>query len=114
MIKINETEINAESFAFDGCHKFYILNDLKAEKEAREYEYDIYPISSLPEAFVCSCPLRFIEEWGGECDTIVGQCSNKVVFESIDIPFEFSDDLESAEYEITINGNKITLESFEG
>lgn len=114
MIKINETEINAESFAFDGCHKFYILNDPDSVEEAREYEYDIYPISSLPEAFVCSCPLRFINEWGGDFNTIVGQCANKVVFEGIDIPFEFSEGLESAEYEITINGNKITLESFEG
>ena len=113
MIKINETEINAESFAFDGCHKLYVLNDRKEENEAKELGYNIYPISSLPKAFVRSCPLRFIDEWGGDFNTIVGQCSNKVVFESIDIPFEFSDDLESAEYEITINGNKITLEAFE-
>ena len=113
MIKINKTEINAESFAFDGCHKFYILNDQKAKREAKELGYNICPINSLPETFVRSCPLRFIDEWGGDFNTIVGQCSDKIVFEGIDVSFEFSDDLESAGYEITINGNKITLESFE-
>lgn len=109
MRKINNVEINAKSFAWDGCHKLYILNDQKAEKEAKELGYNIYAIDSLLSAFVYSCPLRYIHEWGGNFKTIVEQAADKVVFEGFN-----SDDLEMAEYEITRVGDKVILEAIRG
>lgn len=109
MRKINEIEINAKSFAFDGCHKLYVLNDRKAEKEAKELGYKIYAIDSLLSAFACSCPLRYIHEWGGNFETIVEQGADKVVFEGFN-----SDDLDMVEYEITRVGDKVILEAIQG
>lgn len=108
MKQINGTEIIATVFAFDGCHKIYLLNDSDAISEAEEYEYDIYDIDSIVSAFVNSCPLRFICEWGGDFKSVVKQACSKVVFEGFDI----DDDLSSFEYDINKFDNKITLTSF--
>ena len=108
MKRINGTEIIATAFAFDGCHKIYLLNDSDAISEAEEYEYDIYDIDSLVSAFVNSCPLRFICEWGGDFKSVVKQACSKVVFEG----FELDNDLSSFEYDINKFDNKITLTSF--
>ena len=105
MLKINGIEIEAEVFAYDGCHKLYVLNDEDAENEAKECGYDIYSIEYLLEAFVNSCPLRFINEWGGDFNTIVRQGEENIIFEGFAIP----DDLDSAEYNITVEDDKCTL-----
>lgn len=68
---INDVVVNAEEFAFDGCHKFYLIAG--ATDKARTYwksqlieqgRYeagDIYPISCLREKWdECECELRFM------------------------------------------------------
>ena len=62
-MKINNIEVVGKSFAFDGCHKIYILEDEKDIKEATESEYKIYSISSLKDIYEYSCELRFISNW---------------------------------------------------
>lgn len=60
MREINNTPITQDRFAFDGCHKFYLIDTKDDEKTLRGYGYRIYPITDLPMAWDDSCPLRFI------------------------------------------------------
>lgn len=56
-------ESGAEQFAFDGCHKIYLIQDEADREEARECGYDILNIDRLESAFEHSCSLRFIHDW---------------------------------------------------
>lgn len=64
-IKINDKEVNTIGFfAYDGCHKIYILETKEELEEALEVRYEIIPIEKIKEFYKKSCPLRFIENWG--------------------------------------------------
>jgi hypothetical protein len=60
---INNKETKAEQFAYDGCHKIYLLESAQDVMEARFADYQIHPISSLREAYNKSCGLQFISNW---------------------------------------------------
>jgi hypothetical protein len=62
-MKINGETTTAKEFAYDGCHKIYLLESADEREEARDCAYDILPISSLREAFNNSCGLQFISNW---------------------------------------------------
>ena len=62
-MKINGLEVTAQTFAFDGCHKIYLLENEAEEANARELGYNIYPIHELRQAYEDSCGLRFISNW---------------------------------------------------
>jgi hypothetical protein len=62
-MKINSITTDAKKFAFDGCHKIYLLESRKDETEARAIGYDILPIDQLQDAYENSCQLRFISNW---------------------------------------------------
>ncbi len=62
-MKINNQETEAKKFAYDGCHKIYLIEDEADEKMALEYTYKILPIEELEETFEKSCELRFISNW---------------------------------------------------
>lgn len=79
-IKINKKSIkSATSFAFDGCHKVYLLKGQNDINDAKKYGYTIYPIDELEEIFYWTCSLRFIN-WWFNLDTIVPQFAEKVEF----------------------------------
>lgn len=59
-LKINGKEVKGKKFAYDGCHKIYIIEDLEDEKNHIEYGYNILEIDKLIEAYKNSCELRFI------------------------------------------------------
>ena len=60
---INGLATNAIEFAYDGCHKIYLIEDDTDKKEALNDDYDILPISVLEEIYENSCELRFIHNW---------------------------------------------------
>ncbi len=60
---INKKETNAKEFAYDGCHKIYLIEDEEDKRDALDYGYEIRPIKELKKTFECSCPLRFIHNW---------------------------------------------------
>lgn len=60
-LTINDTVITAIGFAFDGCHKIYLLENEKDCEKMHDYGYDLYLIEGLPEAWLHTCSLRFIE-----------------------------------------------------
>lgn len=62
-MKINGKEIKAKQFAYDGCHKIYLIEDTDDLKDAKDIGYDIYDIELLKETYDDSCSLRFINNW---------------------------------------------------
>ena len=85
-----ETKINAKFFAYDGCHKMYIIESDDDLKSATSYGYQILPIEELPRTYVESCPLRFIDPWD-LINTYVPQCA-RVEF----IGWDLDDDVRDA------------------
>ena len=70
---INGKKTTATRFAYDGCHKIYLLESEEDAAEATSYEYGILPISKLKETFDNSCGLQFISNWGLD-KQFVSQC----------------------------------------
>lgn len=62
-MKVNGIEIKAKKFAYDGCHKIYLLENEKEEEDALDKAYYIMSIKYLKDAFKNSCDLRFIAYW---------------------------------------------------
>lgn len=62
-MKINKIEVIGDKFAYDGCHKIYILEDKNDIKEAESYGYKIYDIALLYVTYESSCSLKFISNW---------------------------------------------------
>lgn len=78
-MRINGKEILGKEFAFDGCHKIYIIEDDDDKKMAIEYGYIIKNIDELKDTFVNSCPLRFISNW--KLDKTYVYQGEKAIFE---------------------------------
>lgn len=67
-VKVNGVEIVGKYFAYDKCHKIYIIEDKEDMKQAKKYGYSIYCIAYnnenyLEQAYNNSCELRFISNW---------------------------------------------------
>ncbi len=71
-MKINNKEVKNKLFAYDGCHKIYLLENESEIKEAKKTGYNILPIEKLEEAYNNSCSLKFINMWK-DCKTIIEQ-----------------------------------------
>lgn len=59
-MKINNQETHAQFFAYDGCHKIYLIDTEKQLQEFQGSRYQIKPISELQQTFESSCDLRFV------------------------------------------------------
>lgn len=73
---INGRKVIGEHFAYDGCHKIYVLANDDELKEAKEMEYDVHPIKELEDKYEDSCGLRFIAFWN-LTDSYVSQWDNE-------------------------------------
>lgn len=63
-MKINDVEVIGNRFAFDGCHKIYIIEDDNDYNEAVSYGYNIHNISELEDIYRHkTCDLVFISNW---------------------------------------------------
>ena len=62
-MKLNGIELEATRFAYEGCHKIYIIKDEEEASEALSMGYNLYSIDELEEVFEESCGLRFISSW---------------------------------------------------
>ena len=75
---INDIEVTAATFAWDGCHKIYLCEndeDIERMKHNGYERGDFYPIEDLPEIWNESCGLRFISR-AGDLTDIVPQCED--------------------------------------
>lgn len=62
-MKINGKEVLGKKFAYDGCHKIYVIEDLEEEKNAKDLGYSIHCIEEIADYWELSCSLRFIYNW---------------------------------------------------
>lgn len=76
-MKVNGIEIVGNEFAYEGCHKIYVIETVKDRVEAIGYGYEILPIDKLPETWRNSCSLRFIRNWELDVD-YVGQFEDAI------------------------------------
>ena len=79
-IKINNKSVTCDAFAFDGCHKFYLIQSEEDRIEAVRIGYKVLPLNELAKTFYQSCPLRFVENWA-LTEGYVPQCEETVTFE---------------------------------
>jgi hypothetical protein len=78
---INGKQTDAKMFAYDGCHKIYLLEDEQDLNEAASNGYELINISKLEKTFHKSCGLQFIDNWKlDKC--FVSQGEADVCFES--------------------------------
>lgn len=89
-MKINNVEVVGNKFAYDGCHKIYIIEDEQDEQKAHECGYKILEISQLVNTYKYSCELRFIHNWK-LTKTYVAQFEN-ATFEDNGNTFEFANE----------------------
>jgi hypothetical protein len=79
-LKVNGIEITAKEFAFDGCHKIYLINSDEERTKFIDMGYDpLLPIKELEDAYETSCGLRFIQN--GDFTDVVDQFEDDVKFE---------------------------------
>ena len=71
-VTINNQTSPATEFAWDGCHKIYLLS------KNGEAGYKVLPVSELQRVWDQSCPLRFINNWALD-KNYVPQCYEKPV-----------------------------------
>jgi hypothetical protein len=80
-MRINNIKITATEFAYDGCHKIYLIESPEDKLEALEIGYELLPIKNLKQVFKDSCSLKFISNWKLD-KTIVSQFENYKFMES--------------------------------
>jgi hypothetical protein len=62
-ITIKDKTIRGKAFAWDECHKIYIIKRDTEIYEALSNGYVIYPMEALKDIYKQSCPLKFISSW---------------------------------------------------
>lgn len=73
LTKVKEMAPEAAQFAWDGCHKIYIIENQEELVEAKNVGYEILDIKNLETAWEKSCELKFINFWNLEKDAIIPQ-----------------------------------------
>jgi len=81
-MKINGKNLKEDTkyFAYDGCHKIYILESENDILEASEADFEIREISEIEFTFNNSCGLQFISNWNLDV-RFIEQCSTANTFE---------------------------------
>lgn len=75
ILEINGRTVIGNAFAYDRCHKIYILEDVEDYKNAIKLGYKICLLRTIEEIYNNSCSLRFISNWK-LTEKYVGQFEN--------------------------------------
>jgi len=62
-LQVNGQVLDATTFAYDGCHKIYIIETQKDAEDVLSSCYKVFPIEELPAIWDISCELKFINNW---------------------------------------------------
>ncbi|MFA5772753.1 MAG: hypothetical protein WC974_08505 [Thermoplasmata archaeon] len=62
-MKINGLKVVGDCFAYDGCHKIYVLESEKEKVEAANMGYSILSLTAIKKVYRASCRLKFINNW---------------------------------------------------
>ena len=95
-MKINNVEVIGDKFAYDGCHKIYLIEDQKDEQKSHECGYKILDISQLMKTYEYSCELRFIRNW--KLDKLYVAQFENATFEVDGQTFEFTNDVDEDDW----------------
>ena len=79
--KLGGKEMKYKNFAYDGCHKIYVLANEAEEKEADDCGYQIHPMPEIKDTYDGSCSLKFISFWNLDKQTIVRQFEKPFEYE---------------------------------
>ena len=60
LAQINGEKVEADRFAWDGCHKIYMMETPADVEQFLDLGYTLFPVEELPEVWDLSCWLRFI------------------------------------------------------
>lgn len=72
-MQVNGHKITQDRFAYDGCHKIYLIGNATEQRDAMEKGYSIHSIYELEKIYEKSCDLRFISTWDLTAQ-VVKQC----------------------------------------
>lgn len=72
-ITVNGMPVYATEFAYDNCHKIYVILNEEDRAKFKSYGYDFYPIADLQRAYEDSCPLKFISYSNLDLPNLVDQ-----------------------------------------
>ena len=90
-VTINNQTSPATEFAWDGCHKIYLLDNGDTDKNGEngymlskngEPGYKVLPVSRLQRVWDQSCPLRFISNWTLDKDYVPQRHEKPVTIET--------------------------------
>lgn len=95
-MKINNVEVIGNRFAYDGCHKIYVIENQEDEQKSRECGYEILDISQLIKTYKDSCELRFIRNW--KLDKLYAAQFEDVTFEADGQTFEFTNEMDEDDW----------------
>ena len=73
-VKINGWRTVSLAFAYDGCHKIYLIENMEDVPEILEYGYKILPIQEIKYIWEeDACALKFISTWSETLDQVIPQ-----------------------------------------
>lgn len=80
---INGATVEADEFAYDGCHKIYLITSADDREQMLGYGYEdmIHGVEDLPSAWEDSCLLRFISYADLSRPNLVNQFDENVTVE---------------------------------
>lgn len=76
-MKVNDYKITQDRFAYDGCHKIYLIGNTTEQRDAMESGYTIHSIYELERIYEQSDSLRFISTWDLTAQ-VVKQCEQAI------------------------------------
>jgi hypothetical protein len=79
VLKINGHAVKATEFAWDGCHKVYLVTTPAGREQIVDCGYDMLPVSELPAVWERTCFLRFINPADLHGPSLVEQGEDAVV-----------------------------------
>ena len=62
IVRVNGTKVWTDEFAWDECHKIYLVTDQVSRNKLEGYGYEFFPINKLKDVWDDSCSLRFISD----------------------------------------------------
>lgn len=75
---VDAREVQAESVAYDGCHKIYLIQTQADLDLLTDLGYAIHPLDRLQDIWDISCPLRFVS-LADLSEDIVPQCAMETI-----------------------------------
>lgn len=120
-MKINGIDVtDYVAFAFDGCHKIYVLKGWNDVKEFKKLGYQLFRLEGgIIQCYLDSCSLRFIDLYDGSKDDddkyiqVVPQFCEKVVFEGFDTKGIDTNGIDYYHLKAYKDGNQYVIEKME-